>query len=75
MSATYRIHPDLNAAVVRYADVVARRHLQHAGVPDHGYDENEHRAAAEALNEWLGQATRCMDAVIVAHLQTGNPMP
>lgn len=72
MSATYRIHPELNRVVARYADSVARRHLQCRGVENHGYDEREHAAAAADLDDWLGQATKCMDAVIVASLQTGD---
>lgn len=75
MSTTYRIHPDLNRVIERYAKVVARKHLLHADVSDHGYDANEHEAAVKELDEWLSQATRCMDAVIVAHLQTGDAVP
>lgn len=75
MSTTYRIHPELNSAVVWYADVIARKYLQLAAVEGHGYDEREHQLAAAALDEWLAQATKCMDAVVLAHLQTGDALP
>ncbi len=74
MSEGRRILPQLNQAVVRYADSVASLRLKQAGVEPHGYDAREYEAAANEMDDWLAQATRCMDAVVLAHLQTGDDL-